>query len=979
MADSELQDREARRLAALHDFAVLDTPPEAPFDEIAQLASDLCGTPIAIVNLIGEGRQFFKAEVGIGVRETPLETSFCAKALLEDDFLLVPDATKDDRFNCNPLVTAEPHLRFYAGALLKTSDGLPIGTLCVLDYKPKALTEVQERALRVLARQVMTQLELRLALRRRSESDARHRAIVESATDYAIIATDLSGRITEWNSGAEAILGWRDVEMLGQTAERIFTPGDRGSGVLANEMENARVVGRGIDDRWHLHKDGSRFWASGAMMPLKGQGDELTGYIKVLRDRTDERRRGQRLALLSDIASGLLDADDPDIILGPVLEQSTELLGFDESYSYVLTPDCEHLHLTHSVGASQEIRDRLVHASFDLPICGIVAQTRKPVIIDHLLETTEPRYAVGRACGYNAFAAFPVLIDDKLHGVMSFATRTRSSFDAEALAFFATLARYVAVVRSRIDGDIALRDSEEKLRFAMEAAGQGSWELDLNTFDLIASGHCKANFGRSTDETFTYTDLQSCIHPADIERMREAVRSAVKARAVYDIEYRVVRPDGSEGWVQVTGRPTYADDGSPLAMLGVSRDITARKADELALKDLNERLEQRVGEIIAERELAQSALRQSQKMEAMGQLTGGVAHDFNNLLTPIIGGLDLVQRRLTLSEREARLIDGALQSAERAKTLVQRLLAFARRQPLQRGSVDMASLVAGMVELIASTAGSRFVVKTDIQDALPPAHVDANQLEMAILNLAVNARDAMPDGGTLTISAVLDPDCDVDSSALHGQPCIRMSVIDTGTGMDEETLKRAVEPFYSTKGIGKGTGLGLSMVHGLAMQLGGGMTIQSAPGVGTRIDLWLPLSQAQVEQSGEANSAPHLEACGRALVVDDEELVRLTTADMLQSLGYEVVEADGARQAKQILGSGQQFDLVVTDHLMPEVTGADLAASIRENWPDTRVLIISGYADAEGIAPGFERLAKPFRETELATAIAGLDQSATCG
>ncbi len=288
-------DFEARRLEALASYDILDTPTEHAFDEVAALASQICETPIAVVNLIGEGRQFFKAEVGLGVRETPLESSFCAKAILEEDFLLVPDATQDPRFDCNPLVTGEPGLRFYAGALLKTEDGLPIGTLCVLDTRPRDLSPLQQQTIKVLAHQVMAQLELRRALAARSDSDARHSAIVESAVDYAIIATDLRGYVTEWNSGAELILGWSETEMLGQSAERFFTPEDRLAGVIEREMRDAVGRGRGTDERWHLRKSGERFWASGEMMPLMKDGEKRIGFIKILRDRTKEKLSGEQL------------------------------------------------------------------------------------------------------------------------------------------------------------------------------------------------------------------------------------------------------------------------------------------------------------------------------------------------------------------------------------------------------------------------------------------------------------------------------------------------------------------------------------------------------------------------------------------------------------------------------------------------------------------------------------------------------------
>jgi PAS domain S-box-containing protein len=397
------------------------------------------------------------------------------------------------------------------------------------------------------------------------------------------------------------------------------------------------------------------------------------------------------------------------------------------------------------------------------------------------------------------------------------------------------------------------------------------------------------------------------------------------------------------------------DDGRQIGFFQVVVDLTERVRADNQYRQMQE------------------TLRQSQKMEAMGQLTGGVAHDFNNLLTPIIGSLDLLQRRAGFTDRELRLIDGALQSAERAKTLVQRLLAFARRQPLQTQAVDMVRLVDGMAELVASTSGPQIRVRSDITKGLPPALADHNQLEMAILNLCVNARDAMPDGGTLTIAASAEaPPADDDHGLAPGD-YIRLSVIDTGTGMDEEALRRAVEPFYSTKGIGKGTGLGLSMVDGLASQLGGMMKIASRLGFGTRIDLWLPVSKPHLLERSEAGkSTPIARFKGRVLVVDDEPAVRITTADMLQGLGYDTVEADDAGEAEKLLRSGRHFDLVVTDHLMPGKSGAELATTIRRHWPATSVLIVSGYAGAEAIAPDIPRLAKPFREADLARAISQL-------
>ncbi|MDQ1193825.1 signal transduction histidine kinase [Brevundimonas vesicularis] len=381
-------------------------------------------------------------------------------------------------------------------------------------------------------------------------------------------------------------------------------------------------------------------------------------------------------------------------------------------------------------------------------------------------------------------------------------------------------------------------------------------------------------------------------------------------------------------------------------------------------------------QVEAERLLAESqeALRHSQKMEAMGQLTGGVAHDFNNLLTPIVGSLDLLQRRGIGGDREQRLIAGALQSADRAKTLVQRLLAFARRQPLQARPVDVAALVMSMDHLVASTSGPTIQVEFDIDVGLPRAFADANQIEMAILNLAVNARDAMPDGGRLTISATADRVGEGQTAPLAPGRYVRLSVEDTGVGMDDDTLRRAIEPFFSTKGIGKGTGLGLSMVHGLAAQLGGTLTVASTPGLGTRVELWLPTTDAEVDPVRAVMAIESPARSGTALVVDDEDIVRTSTADMLADLGYAVVEASSAEAALLLIEGGLLPDLLVTDHLMPGMSGADLVRRIAAAH-SLPALIISGYAEVDGIAPDLPRLMKPFRQIELLDAIAALSTS----
>ena len=402
-------------------------------------------------------------------------------------------------------------------------------------------------------------------------------------------------------------------------------------------------------------------------------------------------------------------------------------------------------------------------------------------------------------------------------------------------------------------------------------------------------------------------------------------------------------------------------------------DITERRTIEQELRELTASLEQRVKAATTEREVALAKLHEAQKLETLGQLTGGVAHDFNNLLTPIMGALDLLQRRFGDGDaRSARLIGGALESAERARVLVQRLLGFARRQTLQTGPVDLAELLNGMRDLITSSIGPTVDLHLRCAADLPPALADPNQLELAILNLSVNARDAMALGGGLTICVEPAGVGPGDLAGVTPGLYLRLSVIDTGSGMDEATLARAIEPFYSTKEIGKGTGLGLSMVHGLASQLGGAFRLTSAVGEGTRVDLWLPVAKDAVAERTvhPVEGLPHTRAYS-ILLVDDEQLVRVATGEMLRELGHDVAEASSGADALGKLREGR-FDIVVTDYKMPRMNGAELAERARAIRPNLPVLLITGYTGSASDAPDLPRLAKPFRRDELATLIVHL-------
>jgi signal transduction histidine kinase len=422
----------------------------------------------------------------------------------------------------------------------------------------------------------------------------------------------------------------------------------------------------------------------------------------------------------------------------------------------------------------------------------------------------------------------------------------------------------------------------------------------------------------------------------------------------------------------------WSDTGRPIASQISLLEALARAASTSlengrlfsSLESLNGELEQRVRERTAELESTQETLRQIQKMEIVGQLTGNVAHDFNNLLSPIMAGLDLVLAGRASADTVMRSASVAMEAAENAQTLVQRLLMFARRQPLTRTAVDLADLLTNMRALLRSTIGPRINLLIDLAGNLPAIHADRHQMELAVLNLVVNARDAMPQGGSLTLSAKA-----VDSNLpaqLAPGTFVRLTISDTGIGMDAVTKASATEPFFTTKPTGHGTGLGLSMVHGLTGQLGGALDIESQAGEGTKVNLWLPVSQASgtVSVANETQEGEGEISQGKVFLIDDNVLVRSSTREMLADLGYEVTEFADAGLAIAMLDEGFRPDIVITDHIMPGMTGAELALRLRVDHPEIAILIISGYEGIDLIAPDIVRLSKPFRQGHLKASIA---------
>jgi signal transduction histidine kinase/DNA-binding NarL/FixJ family response regulator len=401
-------------------------------------------------------------------------------------------------------------------------------------------------------------------------------------------------------------------------------------------------------------------------------------------------------------------------------------------------------------------------------------------------------------------------------------------------------------------------------------------------------------------------------------------------------------------------------------------ELENRVAERTAeLARANTELEHRVEQRTREREAALAQVHEMQKLESLGKLTGGVAHDFNNLLMTILGNLDVLRDNFTNNPLMLQLIDGAIEGAEHGAALTQRMLAFARRQELKPEAVDVANLIGSIIEMLRRSVGPTIEITTEFQPALPAICVDPNQLELAFLNLAINARDAMPEGGFLKITAYRERVTAGHVPELNSDDYIVIGVGDTGSGMDEETRKRASEPFFTTKEPGRGTGLGLSMVDGLAGQSGGAMWIRSKLGVGTDVELWFPVSEARPANRERGGSQPSVAEIGpvRILVVDDDPMVRASTAAMIEDLGHSAVVAASAAEALEVLSSAREIDLVLTDYAMPGVIGTRLAAQINAIRPGLPVVIATGYGDIFEQPHGLPRLNKPFRQQQLVSLI----------
>ncbi|WP_462382770.1 PAS domain-containing hybrid sensor histidine kinase/response regulator [Pseudomonas sp. Marseille-QA0892] len=926
------------------------------------------------------------------------------------------------------------------------------------------------------------------------ESAAHLKAIFDSAIDFAIVVTDPTGIVTDWNSGAAHVMGWTLEEMCGQNVERMFTPADRSAGRPQVEMTCALTNGRASDERWHLRKDGQHFWASGEMMPLLGEDGTHLGFIKILRDRTAEHLAGRTLeetkeryrlaAKATNDAIWDWDLRGNLVLWNEALERAYghPLASVDASGDWWM----DHIHpedrsriwaSIHAVidgegdawtdeyrfrrydGSYAEVLDR-GHVIRDdhgraMRMIGAMLDVTQLRSAQSALRKSEDRFVKILETIEAAFAIVQVKFDENDHPIdymfleanpaferqagvnlrgkwvtefapdleqfwfdtyghvaktgqprnfESYAAAFKRWFDVRAVQVGDPADRQIAILfndvterrnaQERLQASEAVaRENIERVQLALAAGAIiGTWHWDLVAGRFVVDDAFALAFGLDPAldlHNLSLEEIIATVHPDDQEGLKSAIAEVIERSGAYAHQYRVRRRDGKYYWIEANGKVDHAPDGTPLRFPGVLIDVEERRAVEAerdraiaALRSLNDTLESRVAERTADLMQAEEKLRQSQKMEAVGQLTGGLAHDFNNLLAGISGSLELMNTRVA----QGRLKDldkymmAAQGAAKRAAALTHRLLAFSRRQTLDPRPTDVNLLMTGMTELIQRTVGPSITVETVGATGLWPALVDASQLENALLNLCINARDAMPDGGRITIETA-NRWMDREAARTHDVPegqYLSLCVTDTGTGMTPDVIAKAFDPFFTTKPIGEGTGLGLSMIYGFAKQSGGQVRIYSEIGLGTTICIYLPRyfgSTVQDTEHAEAILAPVAEVGETILIVDDEPTVRMLLADVLSDLGYTVIEAADSVAGLKVLRSDVRIDLLISDVGLPGgMNGRQMADAGREIRPGLKTLFITGYAENAAIGnghlgPGMQVVTKPFAVDALAARV----------